>query len=141
VAAAQLTIGRVHRGRRRPSPERSAQRPRVLGHGLTVFALWNLSTVIGAVVGDTLGDPKQFGLDAAAPAAFLRAVVASTEVGGCPGCRRSRSSHRTGRGPARTCGIPVLVAAVAAVVAGLLPPRGPSGDPRGPPRPRKVKES
>ena len=39
--------------------------------GLAVFALWNLSTLIGALAGDALGDPRTYGLDAAVPAAFL----------------------------------------------------------------------
>lgn len=39
--------------------------------GLAVFALWNLFTLLGAVVGNALGDPKSWGLDGAAVAAFL----------------------------------------------------------------------
>ncbi|MBC7292462.1 MAG: AzlC family ABC transporter permease, partial [Actinotalea sp.] len=39
--------------------------------GLGVLALWNVFTVVGAVVGDALGDPSRWGLDAAAAAAFL----------------------------------------------------------------------
>ncbi|MCU1431266.1 MAG: branched-chain amino acid transporter permease, partial [Actinotalea sp.] len=39
--------------------------------GLGVFGLWNLFTVVGALVGDALGDPTRWGLDAAAAAAFL----------------------------------------------------------------------
>ncbi|MCD9027751.1 AzlC family ABC transporter permease [Luteimonas sp. BDR2-5] len=39
--------------------------------GLGVFLLWNLFTALGALVGDALGDPKRWGLDGAAVAAFL----------------------------------------------------------------------
>lgn len=39
--------------------------------GLAVFVLWNLFTVLGAVGGNALGDPKAWGLDGAAVAAFL----------------------------------------------------------------------
>lgn len=39
--------------------------------GLGVFVLWNLFTAVGALAGDALGDPKQWGLDGAAVAAFL----------------------------------------------------------------------
>jgi predicted branched-subunit amino acid permease len=35
------------------------------------FGLWNAATVAGALVGDALGDPRRYGLDAAAAAAFL----------------------------------------------------------------------
>lgn len=38
--------------------------------GLGVFVLWNLFTAVGAVAGNALGDPKQWGLDGAAVAAF-----------------------------------------------------------------------
>ncbi len=39
--------------------------------GLGVFLLWNVFTAVGALIGDALGDPKQWGLDGAAVAAFL----------------------------------------------------------------------
>ncbi|WP_420175626.1 AzlC family ABC transporter permease [Luteococcus sp. OSA5] len=39
--------------------------------GLGVFVLWNLFTLAGALLGDALGDPKAWGLDGAAVAAFL----------------------------------------------------------------------
>ena len=36
----------------------------------TVYVLWNISTVVGAVAGAALGSPAAAGLDAAGPAAF-----------------------------------------------------------------------
>ncbi|WP_040157889.1 AzlC family ABC transporter permease [Mobilicoccus massiliensis] len=39
--------------------------------GLAVFAFWNLATFVGALAGASLGDPKAWGLDGAAVAAFL----------------------------------------------------------------------
>ncbi|WP_155849409.1 AzlC family ABC transporter permease [Arthrobacter sp. H20] len=39
--------------------------------GIGVFVLWNVFTVVGALVGGALGDPAQWGLDGAAVAAFL----------------------------------------------------------------------
>ncbi|WP_313356181.1 AzlC family ABC transporter permease, partial [Microbacterium sp.] len=39
--------------------------------GLGVLVGWNLTTLAGALLGDVLGDPKAWGLDAAAAAAFL----------------------------------------------------------------------
>lgn len=39
--------------------------------GLGVFVLWNAFTLLGALLGDALGDPRRFGLDGAAVAAFL----------------------------------------------------------------------
>ena len=39
--------------------------------GVGVFVLWNVFTFVGAWLGDALGDPRQWGLDGAAVAAFL----------------------------------------------------------------------
>ncbi len=39
--------------------------------GVGVYVLWNLFTLVGALAGDAMGDPKQWGLDGAACAAFL----------------------------------------------------------------------
>lgn len=39
--------------------------------GLGVYLLWNAFTLVGALAGDALGDPRRWGLDGAAVAAFL----------------------------------------------------------------------
>lgn len=39
--------------------------------GAAVFVFWNSMTLIGAILGNALGDPESWGLDAAAAAAFL----------------------------------------------------------------------
>lgn len=39
--------------------------------GVGVFVLWNVFTLLGAWLGDALGDPRRWGLDGAAVAAFL----------------------------------------------------------------------
>jgi 4-azaleucine resistance transporter AzlC len=38
---------------------------------LSVYVLWNVSTVVGALVGNALGSPATTGLDVAGPAAFI----------------------------------------------------------------------
>ena len=38
---------------------------------VAVFVLWNLSTLLGAIAGDSIGDPRTYGLDAAVGGAFL----------------------------------------------------------------------
>ena len=43
--------------------------------GLSVFAFWNVSTILGALIGSNAGDLIQkFGIDAAIPASFLALV-------------------------------------------------------------------
>jgi predicted branched-subunit amino acid permease len=49
----------------------AAARVGFLSTGLSVFALWNLATFLGALAGESLGDPRTYGLDAAVGAAFL----------------------------------------------------------------------
>jgi predicted branched-subunit amino acid permease len=39
--------------------------------GISIYVGWNLTTLLGALAGNALGDPKKFGLDAAASAAFM----------------------------------------------------------------------
>jgi len=85
--------------------------------GLAVFLLWNLATLVGAVAGQAIGDPRDLGLDAAVPAAFL-ALLAPRLRG-----RSLWSTALLGAGvavavvPVVPAGVPVLVAALVAVVA------------------------
>ncbi|HEY2190748.1 MAG TPA: AzlC family ABC transporter permease [Actinomycetospora sp.] len=92
--------------------------------GLGVYLGWNLMTFLGALAGDALGDPKRFGLDAAASAAFVallwprlraRQPVAIAVVG---------AVVTTALIPVIPQGLPVLAAAfVGALVALWWPDR------------------
>ena len=90
--------------------------------GIAVFIFWNLFTLAGALLGNALGDPRRWGLDAAAAAAFVALLWPRL---------RSRDAAATAAAavvltvvvaPWAPAGIPVLVAALAAVAVGLLPP-------------------
>jgi predicted branched-subunit amino acid permease len=91
-----------------------------------VYVLWNLSTLLGAVGAQALGDPKRFGLDAAIPAAFL-ALLAPRLRAGAPGDRsRARSARLVAVGgavialaliPLTPPGVPVLAACAALALA------------------------
>jgi len=122
VAAAQLTIdestavGVVQ-------PERSAQRLGFWGTGLAVYVMWNVMTIVGAVVGNALGDPKRFGLDAAAPAAFCALLWPRLKRGDARAVAAVSAVIALVVAPHAPAGIPVLVAALVAIVAGLLPQR------------------
>jgi predicted branched-subunit amino acid permease len=83
-----------------------------------VFGLWNAATVAGALVGDALGDPRRYGLDAAAAAAFLALLWPRL---------RDRRTRLVAAGavvvasllvPALPPGVPVLAAALVALAAG-----------------------
>jgi 4-azaleucine resistance transporter AzlC len=96
--------------------------------GLVLFACWNAGTFVGAVVGSAV-DTDAFGLDAAGPAVFLALVW--------PAFRRVRARWVGLAGaviavalvPFAPSGVPVLAAAAAAVVGGLLPQRDPDSPP------------
>jgi len=85
---------------------------------LTVFVLWNAATLLGAVLGDALGDPRDYGLDAAAGSAFLALLWPRL---------RTRTPRLVALGaagvalaavPFAPAGVPVLLAAVVAVASG-----------------------
>ena len=120
VAAAQLTIDEST-AVGVAQPERPAQRLGFWGTGLAVFVMWNLMTILGAVVGNALGDPRRFGLDAAAPAAFCALLWPRLKSGDARAVAAVAAVIAVVVAPHAPAGIPVLVAALAAIVAGLLP--------------------
>jgi len=127
LAAAQLTIDEST-AVGVAQPERSAQRLGFWGTGLAVFVLWNLMTILGALVGDALGDPRRFGLDAAAPAAFCGLLWPRLRSGDTRAVAAVSAVIALVVAPHAPPGVPVLVAALAAIAAGLLPlhdPRDP----------------
>ncbi|MFJ8862561.1 AzlC family ABC transporter permease [Streptomyces sp. NPDC102451] len=52
-------------------PARRAARIGFTVTGLTLYVLWNLTTLVGALGAEALGDTDAWGLDAAGPAVFL----------------------------------------------------------------------
>jgi 4-azaleucine resistance transporter AzlC len=97
-----------------------AARVGFLSTGLSVFALWNLATLAGAVAGTALGDPRTYGLDAAVGGAFLALLWP----------RLTGLLNRTvavlavavalGLVPVTTAGVPVLAAGAVALLVGVL---------------------
>ncbi|RIJ79115.1 branched-chain amino acid ABC transporter permease [Nakamurella silvestris] len=89
--------------------------------GLSIFVLWNLGTLVGAVGADALSDPKVLGLDVAAPAAFI-ALLAPQVRGRAPWAIAGLAALvAVAAIPFVPAGVPVLLAAAVAVVAALLP--------------------
>ncbi len=90
--------------------------------GLSVFALWNLATLGGALAGERLGDPRTYGLDAAVGGAFLALLWPRLSGGLARGVAVLAAAVALGLVPLVTPGLPVLAAASVALL-GLLPPR------------------
>jgi predicted branched-subunit amino acid permease len=87
--------------------------------GLAVFALWNAATLAGALAGTVVGDPRDLGLDAAVPAAFL--ALLAPRLRGRPAWLTAATGAALAVAvvPLVPAGVPVLVAALVPVVAVL----------------------
>ena len=117
AVAAHLTIDESTAVSTAQGPLRS-QRIGFWVTGLVVYVGWNLTTFIGAVIGDLLGDVSAYGLDAAAAAAFLGLLwprLATLQAQAVAVAAGFVAALLT---PALMPGLPVLVAALVAVFFG-----------------------
>ncbi|MDP2775322.1 MAG: AzlC family ABC transporter permease [Nocardioides sp.] len=102
-----------------PRTTRATARLGFLSTGLSVFVLWNLSTLLGAAAGEAMGDPRTYGLDAAVGGAFLALVWPRLTDA------RHRLTATLGAAvalalvPMTAAGVPVLAAGVVALGMGL----------------------
>ena len=88
--------------------------------GVSVFLFWNSMTLLGAVLGDALGDPKQWGLDAAAAAAFLGLLWPRLKERQSLAVAALAFFIAVISTPALPAGIPVMLAGIVAVVVGVF---------------------
>ncbi|MFJ4253098.1 AzlC family ABC transporter permease [Microbacterium sp. NPDC090003] len=86
--------------------------------GIGIFVGWNITTLIGALVGNVLGDPKDWGLDAAAAAAFLALLWPRLQKRQAIAVGIAAAVVAAALTPFLLPGLPVLVAAVVAVLVG-----------------------
>lgn len=96
--------------------------------GIGIFVGWNITTLVGALVGDVLGDPKTWGLDAAAAAAFLALLWPRLKQRQAIAVGVAAAVVAAASTPFLMPGLPVLVAAVVAIAVGWFnwmgwPPR------------------
>jgi predicted branched-subunit amino acid permease len=81
--------------------------------GASVYVMWNLATLLGAIGAARLGDPAALGLDAAVPAAFLALLAMQVRA------RQTLAVALAGAGiaalaiPLAPPGVPILLAALA----------------------------
>ena len=86
--------------------------------GAAVFVFWNSMTLLGAVLGNALGDPKAWGLDAAAAAAFLGLLWPRLRERQALAVAALAFLIAVITTPSLPAGLPVIVAGVVAVVVG-----------------------
>ncbi|WP_060926786.1 AzlC family ABC transporter permease [Microbacterium hydrocarbonoxydans] len=86
--------------------------------GIGIFIGWNITTLVGALVGDVLGDPQTWGLDAAAAAAFLALLWPRLKERQAIAVGVAAAVVAASLTPVLMPGLPVLVAAVVAIVVG-----------------------
>lgn len=89
-----------------------------LSAGLSVFVLWNLATLVGAVAGGSLGDPADLGLDAAVGAAFLALLWPRLHTRTNQLVAVLAAAVACGLVPVTAAGFPVLAAGLVALVVG-----------------------
>ncbi|WP_024888719.1 AzlC family ABC transporter permease [Luteimonas huabeiensis] len=124
LAAAQLTIDEstaTASGQLEPAEQRRG----FWTAGLGVFVLWGLFTALGAALGDALGDPRRWGLDGAAVAAFLGLLWPRLRGREPVAIAAACAVATLVAVPWAPPGVPILVAAaVAALLGALRPDRG-----------------
>lgn len=99
--------------------------------GLTLFTLWNLGTVAGALIGSSI-NTADLGLDAAAPAIFLALLWPQLSRERGPVVALGAVAVALALVTITPAGVPIIAAAVVAIGAGLLPsPRPRGGGERG----------
>lgn len=117
VAAAWLTIDESTAVALAQSDDRAA-RTGFWVTGIVIFVGWNLTTLAGALIGDAIGDTRAWGLDAAAAAAFLGLLWPRLKRFQAGAVAVGAAVVATLTTPVLMPGMPVLVAAVVAVVVG-----------------------
>ncbi len=120
LAAAQLTIDETAAmALSHPEPE-SASRYAFWATGVSVYVLWNLGTLLGAVGAAAIGDPRSLGLDAAIGAALLALLWPRLVDGTMWAVALVAAAVALVLTPLLQPGLPVLAAAVVALAASRL---------------------
>lgn len=99
---------------------REGARTGFLVTGGSIFVLWNLFTLLGALAGDALGDPRTYGLDAAVSGAFLALLWPNLGTTTARVVALLAVAVALGVVPVTAAGVPVLAAGGVALLVGLL---------------------
>jgi predicted branched-subunit amino acid permease len=122
--AAQLTIDESNAVSLLGEPDRKKERLGFWLSGIAVFVFWNVFTFVGAVVGSQLGNPTDWGLDAAAAAAFLGLIWPRLNQSKLLVLAVASAFVATSLSVVLPAGIPVLLTALLAVGFWLFGMRG-----------------
>jgi 4-azaleucine resistance transporter AzlC len=87
--------------------------------GISIFVLWNLTTFLGALAGNAIGDPETYGLDAAVGAAFLGLLWPRLTSWHARLVALFGAAVALGLVPVTAAGLPIILGG-AAVVLGML---------------------
>jgi len=109
-------------------PTRDLARTGFLTTGVTIFVLWNLTTFVGAVAGEQIGDPRDLGLDAAVGAAFLALLWPRLTTTTMRVTALLAALVAAGAVTVTPAGVPVLIAAGVALLVGALTSTAPPAD-------------
>jgi 4-azaleucine resistance transporter AzlC len=123
--AAHLVIDETTAMARAQSDPDAARRA-FFATGVSVWVFWNLGTLLGALLGGGVGDPRMLGLDAMFPAAFLALLAPQLRRPGAPFAAVTGVVIALALVPFAPAGVPII-AAMAGVVPGELAGRGVRG--------------
>jgi 4-azaleucine resistance transporter AzlC len=93
----------------------------LIGGGLVLYVCWVGGTALGAVIGNRLGDPERYGLDAAFPALFLALLITQIDS------RRALAAALAGGTialvliPLAPPGVPIVAATAACLIGWIRP--------------------
>jgi predicted branched-subunit amino acid permease len=103
--------------------------PFLLGVEVSLFVSWNLATLGGAVVGGSIPDPAQYGIDLVFPLAFLALLVPMLRVRVELLVAVAAGLLAWGISRVSTGGLPILIPGVACSLLGAWLTRGESETP------------
>ena len=86
--------------------------------GIAIYIGWNATTLVGALLGNVVGDPRAYGLDAAAAAAFLALLWPRLRGRQPIAVGVAAAVVATVLTPVLMPGVPVIIAALVAIAVG-----------------------
>ncbi|AHH99972.1 hypothetical protein KALB_6613 [Kutzneria albida DSM 43870] len=89
--------------------------------GAALFLTWNAGCLAGALVGQAIGDPGRFGIDAAFPAAMLALVLPALREPTTLRVAMAGAAIAVATSPFLPPGVPILLALGGLVLAGRVP--------------------